>query len=200
MHGDLDARGGVIRMAAKIKLYMFTGSTPSLSARLMLEHKGLDYKRVHVMVGPHAFGMLGRGFQTMTVPALKVDGRRVQGSREISLALDEIAPHPPLFPADPQQRRAAADAERSGEDSKTLFGASSGAPHDATHKRFSASCATTTHSCAPPNGSPAASSRGSRLLATARPIAPGKMTSPRSGRALTTSTLGSPWAGWPAPS
>ena len=38
------------------------------------------------MVGPHAFGMLGRGFQTMTVPALKIDGRRVQGSREIARA------------------------------------------------------------------------------------------------------------------
>ncbi len=103
-------------MAPKINLYTFTGSTPSLSVRLMLEHKGLDFKRVHVMVGPHAFGMLGRGFQTMTVPALKIDGRRVQGSREISQALDELVPQPPLFPADPQQRRAVADAERFGEE------------------------------------------------------------------------------------
>jgi hypothetical protein len=31
-------------MARKVKLHMFTGSTPSLSARLMLEHKGIDYK------------------------------------------------------------------------------------------------------------------------------------------------------------
>jgi glutathione S-transferase len=103
-------------MASKIKLYMFTGSAPSITARLMLEHKGLDYKRVHLMVGPHAFSLLGRGFQTMTVPALKVDGRRVQGSREISRALDELAPQPPLFPTDPQRRRAVADAERFGEE------------------------------------------------------------------------------------
>lgn len=115
MHGHVDARGDVIRVAPKIKLYMFTGSTPSLSVRLMLEHKGLAYERVHVMVGPHAFGMLGRGFQTMTVPALKIDSRRVQGSREISRELDEVAPQPLLFPADPQRRRAVSDAERLGE-------------------------------------------------------------------------------------
>jgi glutathione S-transferase len=82
----------------------------------MLEHKGLDYKRVHLMVGPHAFSMLGRGFQTMTVPALKIDGQRVQGSREISRALDELAPQRPLFPTDPERRRAVADAERFGEE------------------------------------------------------------------------------------
>ena len=59
--------------------------------------------------------MLGRGFDTMTVPALKLDGRRVQGSREISRALDELAPQPPLFPADPQWRRSVQEAEEWGE-------------------------------------------------------------------------------------
>ena len=105
----------MIDVAHKVKLYMFSGSGPSLTARLMLEHKGIDHKVVHVMVGPHAFGMLGRGFETMTVPALKIDGRRVQGSREISRALDELAPHPPLFPPDPERRRAVEDAEEWGE-------------------------------------------------------------------------------------
>jgi glutathione S-transferase len=103
-------------MAHKVKLYMFNGSAPSLTARLMLEHKGIDHKAVHVMVGPHAFGMLGRGFQTMTVPALKLDGRRIQGSREISRALDEVEPRPALFPADPAQRREVEDAEEWGEE------------------------------------------------------------------------------------
>ncbi|HEV2774632.1 MAG TPA: glutathione S-transferase N-terminal domain-containing protein [Solirubrobacteraceae bacterium] len=100
----------------KVKLYMFSGSAPSLTARLMLEHKGIDHKAVHLMVGPHAFGMLGRGFETMTVPALKIDGRRVQGSREISRALDELVPQPPLFPADPQRRRWVQEAEEWGEE------------------------------------------------------------------------------------
>lgn len=35
-------------MAPKIKLYMFTGSAPSVTAQLMVEHKQLDYKRVHL--------------------------------------------------------------------------------------------------------------------------------------------------------
>jgi len=103
-------------MTDKVALYMFTGSTPSITSQLMLEHKQIEYKRVHVLVGPHAFSMLGRGFQMMNVPALKVDGRRVQGSRQISRALDELAPQPPLFPTDPQLRRAVMDAERWGEE------------------------------------------------------------------------------------
>jgi glutathione S-transferase len=115
MHGEVQVHG-VVTVAHKVKLYMFSGSTPSLTARLMLEHKGICHRVVHVMVGPHAFGMLGRGFETMTVPALKIDGRRVQGSREISRALDQLAPQRPLFPADPARRRAVEDAEERGEE------------------------------------------------------------------------------------
>jgi glutathione S-transferase len=102
-------------VAHKIKLYMFTGSGPSLTARLMLEHKGLEHSAVHMLVGPHAFSLLGRGFTTMHVPALKIDGRRVQGSRWIARALDELVPEPPLFPADPELRREVVAAERWGE-------------------------------------------------------------------------------------
>jgi glutathione S-transferase len=103
-------------MTSTVTLYMFTGSAPSITAQLMLEHKQIEYKRVHVLMGPHAFSMLGRGFPMMNVPALKIDGRRVQGSRQISRALDDLQPQPPLFPADPRQRRAVVDAERWGEE------------------------------------------------------------------------------------
>jgi glutathione S-transferase len=51
----------------------------------------------------------------MTVPALKVGKRRIQGSRQIARALDELVPQPPLFPADPERRRAVIEAERAGE-------------------------------------------------------------------------------------
>jgi glutathione S-transferase len=94
---------------------MFTGSTPSLTVQLMLEHKGIAHKRVHLLVGAHAFSMVGRRFETMTVPALKIDGRRVQGSRKISRALDELQPQPALFPGDPERRRAVVEAELWGE-------------------------------------------------------------------------------------
>lgn len=102
-------------VAHKIKLFMFTGSGPSLTARLMLEHKRLEHSAVHMLIGPHAFSLLGRGFDTMHVPALKIDGRRVQGSRVIARALDELVPEPPLFPADPELCRAVVIAERWGE-------------------------------------------------------------------------------------
>ena len=39
-------------------------------------------------------------FPDNTVPALKLDGRRVQGSRAIARALEAARPDPPLFPTD----------------------------------------------------------------------------------------------------
>jgi glutathione S-transferase len=101
----------------KVTLYMFSGSNAVLTARLMLEHKGItDYERVDMPPGAHALIMLAKGFETMTVPALEVDGRRVQGTRNISRALDELVPEPPLFPSDPERRRAVEEAERWGEE------------------------------------------------------------------------------------
>ena len=103
-------------MPKKVKLYMFSGSNSVLTARLMLEHKGIDYRRVRLPAGPHAFILLALGFETMRVPALKIDGRRIQGTRWIARALDELVPERPLFPADPERRRAVEDAERWGEE------------------------------------------------------------------------------------
>ncbi|MGH2920068.1 MAG: glutathione S-transferase family protein [Solirubrobacteraceae bacterium] len=99
----------------KVKLYMFPGSNSVLTTRLMLEHKGIEYRRVHLFPGPHAFILLGKGFDTMQVPALKVDGQRLQGSRWIARGLDELVPEWPLFPAEAQRRRAVEEAERWGE-------------------------------------------------------------------------------------
>ena len=50
------------------------------------------------------------------MPALKIDGRKVQGSREIARALERLQPEPPLFPADPEQRAAVEEAERFGDE------------------------------------------------------------------------------------
>jgi len=103
-------------LPSKVKLYMFPGSNSVYTGRLMLEHKELDYTTMTLMPGPHAFIMLGLGFPTMGVPALKIDGRKVQGTRAMSLALDEIVPEKPLFPADPEARKAVVRAERWGEE------------------------------------------------------------------------------------
>ena len=103
-------------MPSKVKLYMFPGSNSVYTGRLMLEHKGIEYSTMTLMPGPHAFIMLGLGFETMGVPALKIDGRKVSGTRAISRVLDEVVPAKPLFPADPARRKAVEDAERWGED------------------------------------------------------------------------------------
>ncbi len=103
-------------VSAKVKFYMFPGSNSAYTGRLMLEHKGIEYKTVKLPPGPHAFIMLGLGFETMGVPALKVDGRRVQGTRAISRFLDQMVPGRPLFPDDPVMRKHVEDAERWGEE------------------------------------------------------------------------------------
>jgi glutathione S-transferase len=101
---------------AKVKLYMFPGSNSAMTGRLMLDHKGVDYKLIKLPPGLHAFIMLGLGFETMGVPAVKWGGRRIQGTRSISRALDELVPERPRFPADPARRKAVQDAERWGEE------------------------------------------------------------------------------------
>jgi glutathione S-transferase len=96
----------------EIKLYGTKPSPPSHSVRLMLEYKGLDYTPVWLLPGLHPALLRARGFRGGTVPALKVDGRRVQQSRAIARALEEAKPDPPLFPADPERRVAVEEAER----------------------------------------------------------------------------------------
>jgi glutathione S-transferase len=86
-----------------------------MTVRLMLDHKGLEYETVKLPPGAHAFILLGLGFDTMAVPALKIDGRRIQGTRWIARALDEEFPQRPLFPADPVRRNAVEEVERWGE-------------------------------------------------------------------------------------
>jgi glutathione S-transferase len=99
-----------------IKLYGTKPSPPAHSARLMLESKGLDYKPIWLLPGLHPALLRTRGFSGGTVPAIKIDGRKVQESRAISRALDQLKPEPPLFPSDPQQRLAVEEAERWGDE------------------------------------------------------------------------------------
>jgi glutathione S-transferase len=81
----------------------------------MLEHKGIEHRVEQITPGFQPLVLRARGFKAATVPALRVDGRRIQGTREISRALDEICPDPPLFPADPGLRAAVEEAESWGE-------------------------------------------------------------------------------------
>jgi glutathione S-transferase len=82
----------------------------------MLRHKGIAYKRTDLMPVISKLALRTVGFSGKTVPAVKIDGRKVQGSREISRELDRIQPEPPLFPVDPEQRSKVEEAERFGDE------------------------------------------------------------------------------------
>lgn len=96
-------------------LYVIPGSAPSMTARLMLEHKGVEYRRVDLMPMISKAAVKALRFPAATVPALKMDGRRIQGSRQIARELDRLRPEPPLFPGDPERRGAVEEAERWGD-------------------------------------------------------------------------------------
>ena len=97
------------------KLYSLELSHPGQAARMMLERKGIEHETVELLPGMHPALLRLRGFRGGTVPALRIDGRRIQGSCEISRALEEMHPQPHLFPADPDARRAVEAAETWGE-------------------------------------------------------------------------------------
>jgi glutathione S-transferase len=99
------------------KLYAIPGSHPAKAVQGMLDRKGIAYKRVDLMPVVSRAVLKALRFPGATIPSLQIDGRKLTGSREISRALDEIKPEPPLFPADPERRAAVEEAERWGEDS-----------------------------------------------------------------------------------
>ena len=99
-----------------VTLYAIPQSHPSHAARLMLERKGIEHKVVNLVPGTHAAAVRVLGFSQGTVPALKLEGRRVQGSRQIARALDEARAEPKLFPDDPEARLAVEEAERWGDE------------------------------------------------------------------------------------
>ena len=103
------------RTACDVRLYTFPGSHAGWIAELMLAHKGIAYEAVITPRGPHVFLLPAHGFRGITVPALTIDGRRLQRTRVISRALDVWQPEPRLFPADPRRRAVVENAERWGE-------------------------------------------------------------------------------------
>jgi glutathione S-transferase len=101
---------------AKAKLYVIPASHPSRCAMLMLERKGIPYKRVDLMPVISKGRLRLQRFPGVTVPALKLNGERVQGSTEIARELDRLQPDPPLFPPDPEKRAKVEEAEAWGDE------------------------------------------------------------------------------------
>lgn len=99
-----------------VRLYTIPGSHPGVAAQLMLKYKGVDFKRSDLFPVISKLVVRGLGFPRNTVPAIKIDGKKVQGSREIVRELERLRPEPALFPADPEKRAAVEEAERFGDE------------------------------------------------------------------------------------
>jgi glutathione S-transferase len=100
-----------------VRLYGLPGSHPTMAVQAMLEHKGIDFRRIDLV--PFLSRVIvrrGMRLPRNTVPVLTIDGRRIQGSREISPELDRLQSEPALFPSDPEKRLAVEEAERWGEE------------------------------------------------------------------------------------
>lgn len=96
----------------KATLFVMPGSHPSMAARLMLEYKRVDYRRIDLVPVLSKGVLRAAGFKRVTVPALRLDGGRVQGTREIAEALDRVVPERPLVPRDAEGRATHDEAER----------------------------------------------------------------------------------------
>jgi glutathione S-transferase len=98
-----------------LRLYVVHNSHPCAAIEKALQLKGLPYRvwewppPVHTVVQTLLFGK-------RTVPALTIGQERVQGSRTIMHRLDQLAPEPLLYPADPALRAAVEEADRWGDE------------------------------------------------------------------------------------
>jgi glutathione S-transferase len=81
-------------------------------ARWALDYKRIPHERRVPMPGLHGFRamVLTRGAQRR-LPVLEIDGKRIGDSTAIIAALEEYAPEPPLYPADPVERARALQLE-----------------------------------------------------------------------------------------
>jgi glutathione S-transferase len=93
------------------RLYAIPASHPCYAVALMLDRKGVAYERVDLLHWWHKPIIRALRFPGTTVPALVLDGRRIQTTAAIARALDDLDPEPRLVPADPEHRREVEAAE-----------------------------------------------------------------------------------------
>ncbi|MGD0714285.1 MAG: glutathione S-transferase N-terminal domain-containing protein [Gaiellaceae bacterium] len=96
----------------RVHLIGIPGSHPVLAVQEMLEYKGIPYVRRDLPNQLHRPLLRLRGYHGRTVPVARIAGRRVEGSRAITRALDELQPERPLLPADPALRARVEELER----------------------------------------------------------------------------------------
>jgi glutathione S-transferase len=96
-------------------LYALPASHPCAAVEAALQLKGIPYKRVdmlplaQLLAGPPLYGGI-------TAPGMKIDGKRLVGSRAIMRRLDSVQAQPPLLPSEDAQRTAVLEAEHWGDE------------------------------------------------------------------------------------
>jgi len=84
------------------KLYVVHGSHPCATVQRALDMKAVPYKVVELLPPMHA-ALQRMRFGARTVPGLMLEsGEKISGSRAIMRRLEELAPEPSLYPADPE--------------------------------------------------------------------------------------------------
>ena len=101
--------------AVAIDLYVVHGSHPCAAVERALELKGLAFRRIELPPPLHA-PLQRLRFGSRTVPAMRLDGEKVSGSRAILRRLDELRPEPALWPADARARALVERAEEWGDE------------------------------------------------------------------------------------
>jgi len=93
-------------------LWQLDVSHYSEKARWALAHKEVEHRRRSPLPGSHMVValVLTRG-REHTFPILRLDGRTIGDSTAVIAALEQRFPDPPLYPADPEQRRRALELE-----------------------------------------------------------------------------------------
>jgi glutathione S-transferase len=97
---------------AKPVLWHIKISHFSEKARWALDYKGVEHERRAPPPGAHmAIALAKTRGRSKTFPLLDLDGRTYGDSTEIIAALEERFPEPPLYPAEPDERRRALELE-----------------------------------------------------------------------------------------
>ncbi|AKG20598.1 glutathione S-transferase [Calothrix sp. 336/3] len=86
-----------------LELYQFELSQYSEKVRLLLDYKGLDYRKIEVTPGVGQVEIFQRTGQRQ-VPVLRDGSKYISDSTEIAKYLDEQYPERPLIPLDAKQR------------------------------------------------------------------------------------------------
>jgi len=92
------------------ELWQFTSSHFNEKARWALDYKRVPHIRHSLIPGFHV-PVVKRMTGKTHVPVLKLNGRAISDSSRIIEALEGTYPEPPLYPADPDERRRALELE-----------------------------------------------------------------------------------------